>query len=302
MLNLAPAPSSRRGNAIATNLQAHGFHTFRNALPPRRWFAGFYAQFDALATRLECHPDLAESWNALAAQWLARGDNAAYWCSVPPAFKDRTKRLGKRDKIYLQYSVPFAFWLAHREPDLLDRLGATGLFEALQRLHVLCSSLFNQAIVAIADGDRVIAAQLRPSMRPAPIVLKAIRYNPNAARFGADAHYDKSALSLLVNADDYDSRVRIGPYRAQGSRLSDLVAPVESARSDTASGDAVVIVGACLREIGLASFGPTPHAVLPVVQPRRRHSVVAFHLVPHLDASHVETAAPVTNDVFPNVS
>lgn len=286
---------------IAGNLLRYGAHVFPAALPSAQWFSGAYHIFDNLATRFQSDRRFAREWATAVRTWRGRGDNATFYCNVPMEFRDRALRTDKRDKAYLQYCVEFGAFLRR------TRLGADRDVAVLATyfgsLHEICAQLLETALGSICDQPNVLA-RLRGSYsaRRRPIVFKLVRYNPNLRRFGTNPHYDKSALSLLLHADDDAVSYRLAPHRSGALRCSEMSTPITYPQSPLARNDAVLIPGLCLQHAAIADIPATPHGVLPVTSTRPRHSIIAFYLVPHLDTSALSTAVDYIADHDPHVS
>jgi hypothetical protein len=135
--------------------------------------------------------------------------------------------------------------------------------------------------------------------RPLPIIIKMIRYNNSPEQFATDPHYDKSSLSLILNADDDEVRLRLGYGR--NCPLSSMFTPLQYPESAQEPNSCVMIPGLCLELAGI-DLPPTPHCVMPVDKAAHRHSIIAFLLVPHLEGTDgLDTQAPYVHDVMTNI-
>jgi hypothetical protein len=216
-------------------------------------------------------------------------------------FRDRHGRKNKRAKDYLQFCLSYAHSDAFREAKIANIPEVRELFEKLSDLHFRCVELFAGTVEGICAGSLQLRDRIQPPGNLSLIVIKMLRYSPQAARFATEPHFDKSALSLLLDSDDNEVRYRVAKYELP-VRLSQFVAPCEYRSNVGVPGPATIISGLCLREIGLRRFQPSPHFVLPVTG-RRRHSVVAFLLVPGLEGTdQMSTYVDFVNDCLQGVS
>jgi hypothetical protein len=183
------------GREIACNLIEHGFHIFRDSLPSFKAFQPLYDSFDRLSEVVLSNPKIISEWEGAVALWQAEDDNSAFYCRVPPIFRDRKGRAEKRDKAYLQFCLDFAASTAYQNSSLSRINEVCALFAHLEELHFICVDLFSKAISSICKNEKITKRKLQHPNRLSPIVFKLVRYNPRPKRFGTDPHYDKSALS-----------------------------------------------------------------------------------------------------------
>lgn len=279
-----------------------GYHVFVASLPCRQLFKPLYDAFDRLYEAITDDPTMIRKWDDAIKDWQGERNNLAFYDRVPPGFKDREGQEGKRDKAYVQYCLDFAVSKAYRDSGLSHIGEVSKLFGHLEELHFVCVDLFSRAISSVCDSNENAKNRLCYRDRLSPVVFKLIRYNPDAKRFGTDPHYDKSALSLILNSDDQEVSYRVGPYKHTTFRYSELIGPIKYPASDLDPNDAVLVSGLCLREIGLDGFNPSPHSVLPITRPTCRHSIVAFYLAPFVNLDFLDTQARYVNDYDPEVS
>jgi hypothetical protein len=286
---------------ILRDLASQSYVVFKGALPNRCWFNNLYNTYDDVSRLLLETPALLDEWHRCVESWQRIRDTRQFFCGTPTDFRDRSTRADKRDKEYLQYSLDFATSSAFRDSVLSRNCAVVRLFGMLEELHFACADLFFRVIDSITAEVPEAKSRLLYDGRLAPIIIKVLRYNRRPERFATDPHFDKSALSLLLNSDDKSVSYRLGRYVPSEIRYSELFAPIEYPPNDDQWNDAVLISGLCLREVGLSALPPTPHSVLPVQDRDVRHSVVAFYLVPYLDTTHMTTNAPYINDLLPGV-
>ncbi len=291
----------RDNHKIMHDLVTHNYVVFEQALPSRLWFNSLYKFYDDVSRLLLEVPALLDDWHRCVESWQRTRDTRQFFCAAPTDFRDRSTRTDKRDKEYLQYSLDFAVSDVFQDSSLSKQGAVVNLFGMLEELHFVCAGLFFRAIDSITAAVPEIRPQLLYDSRLAPIIIKVLRYNKNPNRFATDPHFDKSALSLLLNSDDRSVSYRLGKYVTSEIRYSSLFAPIEYPPADSQWNDAVLISGLCLQKIGLGILPPTPHSVLPVHDRDVRHSIVAFYLVPYLDTTNMETNAPYINDLLPGV-
>jgi hypothetical protein len=277
-------------------MKTEGYAMFDRVLPDRIWFERTYQLFDELVDGLT--DESIEDLRAGAFAWLAVGDNDSYYCGVPSSFRDRKGLSGKRDKAYLQWCLEFA-----RSPQFAATTAGQSpamreLSERLEELESVCSRLYMDVLREIgAEHPEYLA--LHAEDRPLPIIIKMIRYNNSPEQFATDPHFDKSALSLILNADDDEVRWRVG--RGRNCPLSSMFTPMEYPASAEEPNSCVMIPGLCLELAGV-ELPPTPHFVMPVVTGEHRHSIVAFLLVPHLQGTDgLSTQAPFVHDIMTNI-
>jgi hypothetical protein len=297
----AGTASRAADRSVVRNLLTSGYHVFPDVLPSHNWFARIYQCFDEIAEIVARNPLMLESWDAAVAKWHAENENKAFFCGVPPKFKDRAERKGKRNKAYIQYCLDFACSKSYANSPLGSVSAISELFRHMEDLHFRCLEVFAETLRAVCDGSEALG-RFHKRGRLSPIIFKLLRYNPDERRFGSGPHYDKSALSALLHSDDDAPTYRVGPHRDQPFRYSELIAPIVYPSSREALNSAVVLCGACLQEVGLERFRPSPHSVKPIVGSKRRHSIVAFQLAPFLNTDGLVTKAQYINDFDQSVT
>lgn len=281
------------GNLLENNLRVNGFHVIAKSLPPRLWFQKLYETYDRVLDELQHDPVLIEDLDDHMRAWQAVDDNKDYLGGTPPTFRDRGERADKEDKTYFQFSRAFytsrffAGSLIAKLPAMKELLGY------MSELHDIAARLFGESFLALEEDHPGITRAMSVNATTPPIVVKAIRYNANPERFAENnAHYDKSALTLILNSDDPDTLVRVAPFNASGVSRKSFCKAVDYPASLAAPNDATLISGLCLQEAGFPDLAPTPHYILPIDRPYARHSVVAFYLVPGMCTESFLTKVP----------
>lgn len=291
-----------RPTLILEGLASTGYHIFPDSLPCRVWFQELYQAYDRVSQLLRSAPSLRDEWEACVHQWHGVDDTRAFYCGVPPVFRDKSSQEGKRDKEYIQYCLDFAEFSGFLKSRVYQEIPIRKMFELLRELHFTCTELFFAGITAVTEAAPWLRNKLVYHDRMAPVVLKVLRYNPNPSRFATGPHFDKSALSLLLHSDDEEVSYRLGKHKTEDLRYSELFAPISYPVRADAPNHAVLIAGSCLQAVGVAKLPPTPHSVIPVTDSEHRHSIVAFYLFPYLDTTALSPKARYINDLYPHVT
>lgn len=278
------------------DMRTDGYAAFPRVLPDRAWFEQTYRLFDGFIGELT--DERVDELRASALEWLACGDNTSYFCGVPPSFRDREGVTGKRNKAYLQWCLEFARSPQFAATEIAKKSVTRELSQCLEQIESICARLFMQTLLEIGAAHPHYLATYS-SDRPLPIIIKMIRYNNSPRRFATDPHYDKSALSLILNADDDEVQWRLG--RGHNCPLSSMTAPIQYPEDPREPNSCVMIPGLCLQAADV-DLPPTPHFVMSVETNAYRHSIVAFLLAPHLQSTDtMNTQAPYIHDVMRNI-
>ena len=294
-LNLGPTMDSAYMSHLDA-LDTHGNVVFDRVLPDRVWFKQVYDLYDELYDWLtdETGTELRQA----ALDWLNVGDNDSYYCGAPCGFRDRKSMQFKRDKAYMQWCLEFARSTQFAETAAGQLPAMQNLSHHMEHLESVCSELFMRVLTDIGEENPDYVARYDMD-RPLPIIIKLIRYNKNPTQFATDPHYDKSALSLILNADDDEVRWRLG--RGDNCPLSKMTAPFSYPDSPDEPNSCVMFTGLCLERSGVR-LAPTPHFVMPVEDNKFRHAVIAFLLTPHLEnTDSLNTQAPYIHDVMQDI-
>lgn len=277
-------------------LDTDGYVVFDRSLPDRRWFESIYQLYDDFVDGLT--PESSAELRQSALAWLQTKNMYNYYCGAPAGFRDRHGMSGKRDKSYLQWCRPFARSAEFTATVAAGTDAMQKLCRRLDYLESVCARLFQGVLDDIGQRYPDYLSRYDPE-RPLPIIIKMLRYNRNPSQFATDPHNDKSALSLILHADDSSVRWRIG--RGKNCPLSAMVAPFAYPESPTASNHSVLFSGLCLEDAGV-ELPPTPHFVMPVERGDYRHSVVAFLLTPDLPSTAtMSTQASFVHDIMENI-
>lgn len=273
-----------------------GHVVLESAMPSRRWFEELYEATDVLIDELS--DAMRSDWQRAALAWLAEGDNDSYFCGVPAAFKDRSGVAGKRNKVYLQWFLEFSRSEFFKNTMVAKLPSARLVSLGIAELHHRCSEhlapLMSEMMRAYPEFT-----QRYTSDRPLPISLKLVRYNRSPGKFATDPHFDKSAVSMILQADDPKVHWRIG--QGNPCRISQMTAPFEYPDNADAPSPVILFPGLSLQAAGV-DIPPSPHFVLPVEDRPYRHSIIAFLIVPHLsNADSLDTTAPTIHDALDGV-
>lgn len=275
--------------SLLNEITENGYATLRRSMPSRYNFGALYALFDQVAN-IHCFEKQQNSRiKAEADAWQMMAGNQAAYAGAPMGFNDRRARTDKAEKYYFQYCREFHYYLRSHHASTYYQCPVFAAFaEKLFELSDLADGIFRGLAKELDNGAGNLSRVLFGNCGTPSILLKVLCYEPSTT-WGTVPHFDKSALSLVMNTDDVErENFRIGQYRP-GITTEELTAPDRIVEDGTAPGNALLFPGMCLYAIGESQIMPTPHGVLPVSNNRRRHSLIAFLLAPGIDTSAMET-------------
>ncbi len=275
-----------------------GYAVFNGVLPSMRWFEGVYEDFDRFIDSVESEPEKGLQLRRYAQEWLKEDDHDYYYCNVPCSYRNRLVNDRKRDKVYLQWCYDFSRSALFRGSAIGQESNTIRLCEKLEELEYICSPIFRDCIDDLGRTFPAFAARFDTN-RALPVIFKLVRYSLSPLRFATDPHYDKSALSLILNSDDAHVNWKIG--KGHSCRLSDMAAPFDYPEDRDQPTDTILFPGLCLRAMDVA-VDPAPHCVMPVTDRPYRHSIIAFLLIPGLgNMDALDTQAVYQHDILPEI-
>lgn len=274
----------------ALKLQNFGYIETPNILPTHEFFCQLYSAFDDFIALLLKNSELEILINNIAEDWRKLADHESFYAGAPPKFQDRTRRDDKAEKIYLQFCLEYFLFFSRYKSIYQQYPEVKKLYDLLLRAHYAALQVFRPFVELLSVTNPGLEKVLLPKTCVPPVMLKLVRYEPSG-NLGTAPHHDKSALTLLMNSDDQgNEKFAVGRCEDGWLKLSDLKPPLRQKPNERG---AILFPGMCLREAGFERLQPSPHCVLPVLGRKRRHSLIAFLLVPHL-----KTDALVTNVEF----
>lgn len=279
-----------RDYAVYESIVSKGFFEAKNQYLTRRFYNETYKAFDEFIHLMERDERL-NSFILNLEREFADTENKQIFCSAPAGYRDRTKREdGKDKKVYLHFCQEYFNFVQERYSQWLEAYPVMkDFFGKLEYICKVAKFILAKSIDELewdVSGLREIIYGGRQTLT---VMLRIIRYN-GGSDLCTSPHYDKSGLTLVLDNDDVvNNKVILGPYMDKEKfNFSKLAAPVRQYQGDkeTDGTSTLVFPGACLSQMGLALY-PTPHAVLP--SSGFRHSLIAFCLIPNIDAKHIET-------------
>jgi len=269
-----------------------GHMVIKDCLPSQLFFNMAYELYDEITYGQvsKCNACPLGEFKALAAEWNGKPCNRRFYSGAPVGARDRRMRSDKAEKTYFQYTREFGHFLRGHSQSVMDRSVALEAFcTALDALILDSERIFRAAIDMLIEGGDTVLNEHFPQSASLPILIKFIAYHP-AERWATTPHYDKSVLTLVLNADDIDEdSFRIGP-NALGSSLENLDAPSRSKQSCFERSNGVLFPGLFANPLGLKNIPPSPHGVLPFEKPRLRHSAIAFLMAPGVTSENMTTS------------
>jgi len=108
------------------------------------------------------------------------------------------------------------------------------------------------------------------------VIIKLLRYDRDG-KLCTSPHYDKSALTLVLDNDDRTNNKLIIAHYMKNFEINNLKAPNRKFEGSKQYTSTLLFPGACLEKAGI-QLKPTPHAVLPS-EKDYRHALIAFCLI-----------------------
>lgn len=253
-----------------------------------------YSLYDAFVEYVGNHPAKLPLFNETAKKWQSESGLKQFFSGYfSPYFRDTTDTEGKDNKQTIQFCEPYYRYLYQERSELLEIESFRRLADGLMSHMLSCFSAVVPTVSALGEFEQSLYQALVPRSAMPPIALRLIRYSSDKV-FATNPHVDKSAITVIADTDDAedDPLLVFGPTTFVGQlKLSDFV-PVQK-RSD----ESLILLGAAPREAGFSKFRPSPHAVLPILTKKVRHSAIFFWLMPYLDLENFDTTIHCVDDV-----
>lgn len=265
-----------------------GFVGIHDQLPSQQWFDALYALYDQLIDRRIDDAGLSSLSDECAA-WGELPGNRNAFAGAPVGFRDRRQTAGKEQKTYFQYNREFGHYLKSSKGGSFYRDPLFRIFcERLDSIAVIAQRVFHAALHELTEPHDGLAHALWGFYGGASVHVKVLRYEPDA-KWATTPHFDKSALTFVLNADDLDQgeSFRIAPYKP-GITAEELQAPSRATDDISSPSIGLLFPGMCLRAMGV-NIQPSPHGVVPLQTDRKRHSMIAFLMAPGIDTNEMIT-------------
>lgn len=259
---------------------------------PRAAAIRLYREFDNFITYARATPDVVQVLDAAANAWKARDDNGLYYSGYfTPYYRDSTKHVARDQKQVLQLCEEYVDQLSREHP-VFGREEVKSLFGTLRDISRAASCVFDGVISTLGQEPVDLTEQMIASVRRPPLVIRVIRYEPDADHLGTNPHVDKTAFSALIDSSDDPGEPSIAFAKPGLANycLDDFLPPEPAADEKTA----IVFPGAALREAHIGNVLPTPHLVNAIRGVNRRYSLLLFRLLPGIDMSPFDTAVPIS--------
>jgi len=265
----------------------NGFSLTQSHVPSQYWFQDLYASYAKFLDVLSTDRVLRDAFDKASSDFSSSlGDS---WNSIPFGVVDRTIRVDKHDKIYLQWSRDYN--------EFLEKSGLLiPCLESLQSKLTLLHDLLQE----FAED---VVSKLIPDFGFAkggvqyPIVVKLVKYiSTNSNRWATNPHQDKSIWSWILDSSDEECSLLIGPHTEE-LNLSNLAVP-ESwlPRRKWATKPAIEFPGLMANLSGLA-MRASPHCVKPLKDGTIRYACIAFLILPNLGLFNAQTDVPYIDDI-----
>lgn len=278
----------KRTSDIEAQFERCGYVEICEGVPTRDDYDGLYRSFDTFVEAVGQDPAVESALNESGRRWLSSRNTSMWYSGVPPKFEDRTRRDDKAEKLYCQASQEYVEYCRSRNPVLYQVAAVCALYEHIEQIIESAVPILLSVIDQLTESNPGLRDRLYAPHRYAPVILRVIRYH-RTTNFGTQPHVDKSGLSLVL--DNSDSRLSEKLVIASNKRPTELtLADLHSPRR-RCPGSAILIPGRCLQDVGFLDLPPSPHAVLPM-DTERRHSVIAFWLVPNFSMDQLITDVP----------
>lgn len=275
------------GFTIKHAFDTRGYYLRPRAVPSAADFARLYAVFDRVFGD-QGDVSVLEDIQSRAEMWCSEDGNRSAFSQAPVGFRDRRLRPDKSHKAYFQYCREFGYFMrGFRGGSYELSTDFRLLVDALDELVNHAEREFEHVTTALCDAFPEHMPR-RDELRASSVLVKLLAYYPEA-NWATSPHYDKSALTMVLNASDIaEDRFRIGPFR-HSSDADRLTAPDRAVNDDSEAGTAVVFPGMLWPLMGCDFLMPSPHAVMPLERATVRYSAIAFQLPSGLATDDLRT-------------
>lgn len=282
-------PRSDNFNDYQTEFDKSGYQLVRRSIPSELRFRMIYDLYDRVMEEAGA-ASCVEEYNRFSSEWNAKPCNSGAFSGAPVGIRDRRRRADKENKTYLQYAREFGFYMKSHRDSILDRNDAmAALCSELDELVARAETVFNATLDSLLTKHGVPLRDVYPLGQPLPVLIKVLAYHEGES-WTTGPHFDKSVLTLVLNADDMATDTfRVKPYGSE-ERLENTIPPDRQVSTKATEGSAILFPGLLARKLGLLETPPSPHAVLPFSGQSIRHSAIAFLMAPDVQTGDMMTA------------
>lgn len=265
---------SLEASQLLPGLQQRGYVEICNETHGAESFDNLYLAFDAFIKFVDTHSEARKKLAAAKSQFWDT-DIGKFYGTPFVGYADESK-LTHRKLYYFYYSSDFHNFLLTRYSKIMQ-----GSPEILQFLD-LCRAITNSSIEMFGNAIEELAIDplFSSTENRLPVLLKVVKYLPASCTV---AHFDASALTLMLDSTDLDSLV-FSPYM-ETIASSDFFAPSRQYSRSVQSSSCLLISGKFLTAKDIP-INPTPHAALR--KDTIRHAAIAFALIPYYQSGRLD--------------
>lgn len=274
----------------------NGFFEVKNDYVTKDFYQSIYADFDKIIAEAASNPAFKEDLLSIEKAFRETHYNKVF-DGAPAGYRDCSSLDRKVDnKKYFQFNSEYYDFVKEKHSDILNKYSILkSFFDKLEYVSFVSKIMLADASESLRKTHPYITDAMYGDRKDLTVIIKVLSYDHNKKDLSTSPHYDKSALSLILNNDDKINNKLIISKFQDNFDFAKLLAPNRKFDDSGIYTSAILIPGALLQHVGI-SIQPTPHAVLESDN-GDRHSIIAFALIPNIDVSRVETMIVNKNEL-----
>lgn len=270
-------------------LKQNGFVEIKNTHATKYDYNGIYRDFEQVILEAQMDEEFADALIALE-EAFQNTNYKKIFCGAPAGYRNCTAEPRKHDnKKYFQFSAEYHDFVRKNHEHVLDAYPILKtFFDKLKHIDSSSKLLFKDIIESLRETHPAVVTAMYGDRRDLTVIIKVLSYDTCLTELSTSPHYDKSGLTIILDNDDkVNDRLVLSSYQEKFD-FEKLRAPERKFDDNNNYTSALFILGSLLQQQGI-DLKPTPHAVLPSQSEHKRHSIIAFALLPNIDTTGVQT-------------
>lgn len=272
--------------AMNNNLLKKGYIEIENKSILKENYKTLYKKFDVFIEKMSNDKDFANKVYSSEKMYAANEALKKRYCNAPPSYRDPVTHPTKRfNKIYCQYIVEHHELL--KQDETLPK-EALEFYSLMNQVDSASKAIFHEQLQKLEKEKPGIQKLLYGSHTDLTVISKIVRYKKDLEhKWGTTPHFDKSALSLILDSDDKDNDSLLICEDVESPSIESLHKPHRMYAHKEDATSALLIPGLAFKQEKW-DIKPTLHGVA-AFDNEYRHAIISFLLIPDIDMANLQT-------------
>jgi hypothetical protein len=249
-------------------------------------YENLYKKFDIFIDKMSNHKDFSEKIYYAEKEYSKNITETKRYCNAPPSYRDPLVHPTKRfNKIYCQYTLGHHEFLK-KDKDLPGE--ASDFYDCMREVDTAAKAYFVEILQHLENEKPGIRPLLYGNYKELTVISKIVRYKKNQAhKWGTTPHFDKSALSLILDSNDKNHESLLLCEDVENPSIEALHKPERQFAHKNDATSAILIPGLAFKKAKW-DINPTLHGVT-TFDKEYRHAIISFLLIPDIDMTNLQT-------------